>query len=188
MSELGQKQSIGENGAVKRMVISPETKLIDLLEAHPALEDILIQYSPAFSKLKNPLLRRSIARVATLRQVATIGRIPVAELVSKLRSDLGLEVSEPLPGSEEEKVAEPEWFRESKVVSVLDVDQMLDAGVHPLESIGRILQNSGDADIIKLVSSFTPEPLIVKFRDKGYQIWTRTLADGRTETFIRAKS
>ena len=46
------------------MVISPKTKVGELLDAYPELESVLMEMSPAFEKLKNPILRRTVARVA----------------------------------------------------------------------------------------------------------------------------
>ena len=57
--------------------ITAGTKVAALLSAHPELEDLLISMSPAFIKLRNPVLRRSVARVATLRQAAAVGKLDV---------------------------------------------------------------------------------------------------------------
>ena len=56
-----------------KLIISPKTKVLQLLEAYPALEDLLIDYVPAFRKLKNPVLRNTVAKIATLQQAAAIG-------------------------------------------------------------------------------------------------------------------
>ena len=52
--------------------ITPETKVAQLLEDHPALEEVLVSLAPAFSKLRNPVLRRTIARVTTLKRAAEV--------------------------------------------------------------------------------------------------------------------
>jgi len=70
---------------MKTLIITPKTKIYDLLEAYPQLEDPLITAAPQFKKLKNPILRRTIARVTTLSQAATIGGIRVEDLVNALR-------------------------------------------------------------------------------------------------------
>lgn len=59
------------------MIITPKSKLMQVLETYPELEDKLISYIPAFKELKNPILRETIARIATLQQVAVIGKIKV---------------------------------------------------------------------------------------------------------------
>ncbi|MFI4941789.1 MAG: DUF1858 domain-containing protein [Burkholderiales bacterium] len=54
-----------------RAAITPATKVADLLESWPELEEVLIAQAPAFRRLRNPVLRRTVARVATLEQEAS---------------------------------------------------------------------------------------------------------------------
>lgn len=55
-----------------KLIITPHTKVSELLDAYPELEPILLELSPAFEKLKNPLLRKTIARFTTLKHAASI--------------------------------------------------------------------------------------------------------------------
>jgi len=55
------------------------------------LEDILIEIAPAFKKLKNPVLRETIAKIAKLQQAASIGGIQTEELINRLRKAVGQE-------------------------------------------------------------------------------------------------
>ena len=59
------------------------------MNAYPELEEKLIEMAPVFKKLKNPILRRTIARVTTLQQAAAVGEIPVHKLVNSLRELAG---------------------------------------------------------------------------------------------------
>jgi hypothetical protein len=103
-----------------RSDIAAGTKVAALLSDHPELEDLLISMSPAFIKLRNPVLRRSVARVATLRQAAAVGRLDVADLVNELRVAVG---QEPLLNVAVDEVEyfgpTPEWFDDTAVVNVL---------------------------------------------------------------------
>jgi hypothetical protein len=74
---------------MEKPIITPKTKVGELLDAFPQLEGSLIEMAPAFIKLRNPLLRRTIARVATLQQAALTGDVPVGELVRRLREEAG---------------------------------------------------------------------------------------------------
>lgn len=69
--------------------INAKTGILELIKAYHHLEDVLIQYVPAFKKLKNPLLRNTIARIATLQQAAIIGKVKIKDLVSLLRKESG---------------------------------------------------------------------------------------------------
>jgi hypothetical protein len=70
---------------VNRPEILPETKVGALLQAYPQLEDELIAIAPRFTALRNPVLRRTVARITTLAQAA-VAEIPTRELVDRLRS------------------------------------------------------------------------------------------------------
>ena len=67
-----------------KLIITPRTKVLQFIEACPVLENILISFVPAFSKLKNPVLRNTVARIATLQQAAAIGNIKVEDLINDL--------------------------------------------------------------------------------------------------------
>lgn len=71
--------------------ITPETRLAALLEALPELEETLYALSPTYKKLKNPVLRKTVGRVATLRQVARVGDVPLGRLINTLRAAAGME-------------------------------------------------------------------------------------------------
>jgi len=73
---------------MEKLLITPKTKIFDLLEAYPELEETLIAVAPAFKKLKNPVLRNTITKVATLTQAAMIGGLKVEELIFKLRTEV----------------------------------------------------------------------------------------------------
>ncbi len=64
--------------------INLKTKIWEILEEHPELEEEFLTISPAFAKLKNPILRRTIAKITTLEQAASIAGIPAPELLRKL--------------------------------------------------------------------------------------------------------
>ena len=68
-----------------RCPITPTTKVAGLLESWPELEPVLVAQAPAFRRLKNPVLRRTVARVATLEQAAGVGGVAVRDLVAALR-------------------------------------------------------------------------------------------------------
>ena len=56
------------------MTITPKTTVHTLLKEHPFLLDFLAGYNPEFKKLTNPVLRRTMGRMATLETVAEHGQ------------------------------------------------------------------------------------------------------------------
>ncbi|NOY46216.1 MAG: DUF438 domain-containing protein [Deltaproteobacteria bacterium] len=88
--------------------IGPKTRIHDLLREHPHLLEVLVARSPAFAKLRNPFLRKTMGKVATLENAAAIAGIPVDDLVRTLREA----VSGPPQGPEERKEALKAILRE----------------------------------------------------------------------------
>jgi DUF438 domain-containing protein len=64
--------------------INKNTKILELIEKNPALIDVLVGMSPEFKKLKNPLLRKTLGRFATLEHAAEMSKIPYDELHRKV--------------------------------------------------------------------------------------------------------
>ncbi|MBS3956024.1 MAG: DUF438 domain-containing protein [Clostridiales bacterium] len=72
------------------MRITRETKLHGLLETYPFLLEYLAGLKPEFAKLKNPVLRNTVARVATLSAVAEMGGMSVDDLIESISSQITL--------------------------------------------------------------------------------------------------
>jgi Domain of unknown function (DUF1858) len=49
----------------------------------------LWRWAPAFAKLRNPVIRRTIAKVATLEQAAKIGGVSLQAMILRLRNVTG---------------------------------------------------------------------------------------------------
>ena len=163
--------------------ITPDTKVATLLRDHPQLEELLVSMSPAFVKLRNPVLRRSVARVATLRQAANVGRLDPTEFVNELRVAAGLT---PLVSSDIAEVdyfgSEPEWYDDNAVTIVVREDE-IDPDVMPINPVLRLLKDLQAGEILELVASHLPAPGIDIMRRKGFRTWTVDADDG-THTFV----
>lgn len=67
---------------------SPNDKLDHLLREYPFLVDFLARLAPKFGKLRNPLLRKTLGKVATLDQVAREGGLPVEGLLEAIEGEI----------------------------------------------------------------------------------------------------
>ncbi|MDP2872255.1 MAG: DUF438 domain-containing protein [Bacillota bacterium] len=63
------------------MDIGPETKVGVLTERYPFLVEVIARQAPGLGKLRNPLLRRTFGRLATLADAAKLGGIDERALV-----------------------------------------------------------------------------------------------------------
>lgn len=70
------------------MDISLQTRIGTLLDSYPYLLDYLLEKSPKFSKLKNPLLRRTLAPFASIERAAALGNIEAEELLTGLALEI----------------------------------------------------------------------------------------------------
>jgi hypothetical protein len=154
------------------MIITPKTKVLQMIEAYPQLEDVLISYVPAFEKLKNPVLRRTVARIATLQQAASIGNIPVGDLINRLRSEVGQDLLTDGTTSEYNQT-EPDWFDEKLIGQELDAREMLAAGEQPVNQVMADLHNMKEGTIYKLTAPFLPAPLIDKAISMEISHWLK---------------
>ncbi|MFO7617152.1 MAG: DUF1858 domain-containing protein [Bacteroidales bacterium] len=171
-------------------MITPKTKILDLLTEYPALEEVLFEISPAFKQLKNPVLRRTVARVTTLQQAAIVGGIRVEDLVNRLRKAAGLEE----PGAQghegtgaqghqgtgaqgHQGTGAPEWFDANRVTKKLDAREMLNRGEHPVAQVLADLHTLPRGEIYELTAPFNPAPLIDKATGLGYRHWINQVAD-----------
>ncbi len=155
------------------MEINLQTKVAALLEAYPALEETLLELSPAFAKLRNPVLRHTVAKVATLQQAANIAGISPAQMVQTLRKAAGLSITDITDSntSEENTDTPPEWFDEQKITIRFDASPLINSGQNPMQEI--ICQaNKLEKDyIMELTAPFKPAPIIDLLKSKGFKAW-----------------
>ncbi len=156
----------------EELIITPKTKVLQLIEAYPQLEEVLIGYVPAFKKLKNPVLRKTVAKVATLQQAAIVGNVNVEDLINRLRKEVGQEIIT-ASGSNNYNTEKPEWFIETKIALELDAKVLLAAGEQPVNQAIADLQSLPTDKIYKLIAPFLPAPLVDKATSLGFSHWIK---------------
>jgi TusA-related sulfurtransferase len=154
--------------------ILPSTKIAALLDHFPELEDVLIGLAPPFQKLKNPILRKSVARVASLRQAAAVGRMDVLDLVNRLRAAVGQEsLSAGAAATETSSYfpPRPEWFSASRIVASID-EKASDPDRMPVVTLLQRAAKLQPGEMLELVTTFLPAPGIDILKSKGLQVWS----------------
>jgi hypothetical protein len=169
--------------------ITPETKIGPLLDAYPHLEDVLLAQAPVFRKLKNPVLRKTVARVATLDTAARMAGLAPQDLVRTLRQAAGLVIDHgPTDTADviaEDRAAPPAWATSGPVVATIDAEALLESGQTPLPVVLRQAAALAPGSQLRILSSFRPAPLIEALRSKGFQTCTQPAEPGRMETRVR---
>ncbi|HVP67971.1 MAG TPA: DUF1858 domain-containing protein [Anaeromyxobacteraceae bacterium] len=164
--------------------ITPDSRLADVLERWPGMEEVLVEVSPHFRALRNPVLRRTVAKVATIRQAATVSGVPLGALIARLRASAGLEplAVEDGPPSQGER---PAWANKGAVTRSLDVRAAVEAGEHPVARVMGDLSLLAGGQVYELVTAFVPAPLVDMTRQRGFRAFSAVEPDGTVTTYFR---
>jgi len=156
-----------------KFTISPRSKVGELLDNFPELESVLIEMSPAFEKLKNPVLRKTVARVATLQQIAVVGGLKVDEIINRLRKASGQDALKETNTDEDYIFQEPpDWFPEAKIVTVFDATTIINSGGSPMNDILRLTNLLKSGEVLELTTQFIPAPIIDMLRGKEFKVYS----------------
>jgi hypothetical protein len=167
------------------LIITPKTKIYDLLEAYPELEDTLITSAPEFKKLKNPVLRKTIARITTIGQAATVGGLDVQVLVNRLREKAGQGTVDQLDDTGGKYVTVcPAWYKKEAVVNTIDTNEMLNRGEHPVHVVLAAIKELKENEILEIIASFVPAPLLDKTLSLEYKHWLDRKSDSEFRIYF----
>ena len=170
------------------MLITPQTKVGELLKAYPELEEVLISIAPAFRKLRNPVLLRTVARVTSLAQAARVGGVSVTELVKHLRGAVGqpdFETPSEDTVSRGSPASAPDWFDSNKVTKSFDARPMIDAGEQPFGRVLGDLDKLPAGEIYELITPFEPAPLNDKAATRGFVVYSRSVGPAEFRTYFK---
>lgn len=171
-----------------KLLITPQTKVGQLLTAYLEVEEVLISIAPAFKKLRNPVLLRTVARVTSLAQAARVGGVSVTDLVQRLRRAVGQAdfdtASEETESGGDFKPA-PDWFDSDKVTKSFDARPMIDAGEQPIGRVLGDLDKLPDGEIYELITPFAPAPLIDKAVTRGFVAHSRAVGNEEHRTCFK---
>lgn len=186
-SRIGRRSKLNKMNS--EFQITPDTKIGALLDHFPLLEEVLIKMAPEFKKLRNPILRKTVAKVASLRQVAALGKVSLPEMINTLRTEAGIQDLFMGKNSEMAFAKEkPSWFSDSKIVSRLDIRSMLDSGQQPIQFVLRECQKLKPDEIYEVISPFLPAPLIEQAEKQGYSVWSQEESSDVYKTYFTLKN
>ncbi|MEW6652748.1 MAG: DUF1858 domain-containing protein [Bacteroidota bacterium] len=169
-----------------KLDITPQTIVGDLLNAYPELEDKLIEIAPVFSKLKNPILRRTIAKVTSLKQASVVANISVAVLINSLRKAVN---QDEIKLTEENKIGNnvPSWVSKEKIKIEYDACIDLENGIHPAGKVTKEILSLENDDIYLLITPFVPAPLIKIVEEKGFKTFSIKAGETIVYNYISKK-
>ncbi len=183
-------------------MISDDTLLGPLLEAHPALVDVLAGYHAHFARLRDPKLRRVMAPRVTLAQAAGVAGIAPEELIAVIRRVVGESGPQvEAPGAEATPAVlprpsagpAPTPARPAELDALLpaaridlDVREDIRRGQEPFARIMAATTALGERQVLVLRAPFEPIPLYDVLGKRGLAHWTEHRgADDWTVWFYR---
>ena len=166
------------------LIITPKTKIYDLLEAYPQLEAVLIDLIPTFKKLQNPILRKTIARVTTLQQAAKVGEMPIEEIINKFREEVGQDATGDFDNLDADSNEKPDWFNADDVMKTFDATEIINQGGHPMDIVLRETRDFEIGEVYELVTPFLPAPLIDAMKNQHFDVWIVKINDEEFRSFF----
>jgi len=155
-------------------MITKDWKVAKVLDTYPETLDAFLEVSSHFSKLKNRVLRKTIARRVTLDQAARVGGVDLNTLLVKLNKKAGCATEKentPMYDIDEETMKN-KTAKEHKIPSLkeknLDVRPIIESGTDPFKSIMKTVKEMNDNEMLHLINSFEPVPLYSVMQKKGY--------------------
>ena len=165
--------------------IKMNTTVAELLNDYEGMKDILIEINPKFKKLNNPVLRRTLAKVATVKQAAIVGGMKPSELLNKLREKVGQKPLETGKKIDDIDIKLDEDIASIPPKETIDANQLLNEEKNPLAVIFNKLRTYDSGEVIKITSDFKPEPLIEEFINKGHKVFCKELDEKSYETYVQ---
>ena len=159
-------------------------KVSKVLAQYPVTLEVFLKASPAFEKLKNPLLRKMLTPRVTVAQAAKIAGLPSATLLTALNSACGLAYESDTSESDQilEESAVPQSERPALLASlaptqlvIVDVREDIKQNIDPFKKIMMAVKQLQDGQVIHLVNIFEPVPLYDVLAHRGLAHWTEKI-------------
>lgn len=180
------------------MFLSGRTKLDELLKRYPFLLAFLISLSPAYSRLKNPLLRKALGKLATLDQVAATGKMPLPALLEALGAEIARQTGEEVKiegGGEPAGWPAPpegkEKSREEKIEALKEIIKELHAGGDPRvlkKKFAELVKDVSAGEIAemeqRLIAEGMPEEEVKRLCDVHVLIFQESLEEAPARSYV----
>lgn len=148
--------------------INSETRISLLLKQHPDALETIINLAPKFTKLRNPVLRRLMASRTSIAMACKIGGCSLEEFFARMET-LGFRADR----SQNPETVEshlPSFMKQLDrlVVVELDVRPVMENGEDPFGLITNYIRQLLQSQVLKLINTFEPAPLIELLEKQGF--------------------
>ncbi|WP_299701417.1 DUF2249 domain-containing protein [uncultured Pontibacter sp.] len=177
------------------MELSATTRISTILRENPAAIEAIVSINKHFEKLRNPVLRKVLASRVTIADAARIGKCRVEDFYEKLQP-LGFSVASiptynkraiPMETDILERPAFMENLKATDTI-VLDVRDTIAKGDDPFLQIMEAVNKLSPDQVLCILNTFEPIPLIAIVRPKGFEYYTETLGPNLVKTYFKRQS
>lgn len=169
------------------MTIDANTKIATLIKQHPDALEMIVSISPKFTKLRNPILRKVIAGRTSIAMASKLGGCSVDDFFNKLQP-LGFEINKTAKviNNADESKPVPAFMKNipAEKIIELDVRPAIESGKDPLNIIVQKVKTLQTGDVLRIVNSFEPTPLIHLLGNQGFDSFTELISDELVNTYF----
>lgn len=168
--------------------INVNTKIASLLKQHSGALDAIVSISPKFNKLRNPLLRKLMASRTSIGMASKIGGCSANDFFDKLQP-LGFCIDRSIKEENNTEEIIPAFMKNADLEKtlVLDVRPTFDSGKDPLQLILKSINQLEAGQILKLINSFEPIPLIQLLSKQGFESYVESTDENLVQTYFHKK-
>lgn len=168
------------------MKINKSTKISAIIAHNKSAIDEIAAINPHFKKLQNPILRKILASRVTIEDAAKIGKCTVEDFYTVL-SKIGFEIEEINQASINTQTSDKQDIKQAlanKKLVALDVRQELENGIDPFNLIMQHIGKLQSDEVLQIINTFEPTPLIAILRKKGFIAVVETINENLIHTYF----
>lgn len=171
------------------MTINANTRIAPILKYNDNALEAIVSISPKFQKLRNPLLRKLMAGRTTLAAASKIGGCSIDDFFNKLEP-LGFTIDRGTKPVEEAKKPMPAFITSltKEQIIELDVRPVISSGSDPLNLILEQVKAMLPGQVLKIINTFEPTPLILMLKKKGFETYVDMVDHNLIETYFHKKT
>jgi uncharacterized protein (DUF2249 family) len=167
------------------VIINVNTKIGTIIKHQPGALEAIVGISTAFEKLRNPLLRKIMAGRTSIAMASKVGGCTVEIFFNALKP-FGFETdTNELPAA----IVKKQWpgfllsLKKDQLVT-LDVRPIIAKGEDPLNNITQKVKSLKPGQVLKIINSFEPVPLIQLLEKKGFEVYADVINQQLVETYF----
>jgi uncharacterized protein (DUF2249 family) len=168
------------------MTINANTKIASLVKSHPDALETIVSISQKFTKLRNPVLRKLMAGRTSIAMASKLGGCNIEDFFKKLQP-LGFVIDRNVEIAREEVTKKTPGFLQTiqnSIIIELDVRPVIETGKDPLKIILEKVKALKKGEVLKIINSFEPTPLMSLLAKQGFKSYAETISNDLIHTYF----